>query len=115
MKNFIRTIILTTALFTLMSLNVLAKEPSNQLYAMTTVVTDYQDGTLYCEDFNGMVWTIECDQEDWMIGDICAMVMDNNGTDVIYDDVIVTYKYDGFVSNWGYTSDGRHWGWRYNF
>ena len=114
MKNFIRTIILTTALFTLMSLNVLAKEPSN-LYAMTTVVTDYQDGILYCEDFNGMVWTIECEQEDWMVGDICAMVMDNNGTDVIYDDIIVTYKYDGFVSNWGYISDGKHWGWRYTF
>ena len=114
MKNFIRTIILTTALFTLMSLNVLAKEPSN-LYAMTTVVTDYQNGILYCEDFNGMVWTIECEQEDWMIGDICAMIMDNNGTDIIYDDIIVTYKYDGFVSNWGYTSDGRHWGWRYTF
>lgn len=114
MKNFIKTTILIVTLFTSMSLNVHAKEQSN-LYAITTVVIDYQDGILYCEDFNGMVWTIECEQEDWMIGDICSMVMDNNDTDIIYDDIIVTYKYDGFVSNWGYTSDGRHWGWRYTF
>ena len=115
MKNFIRIIVTMLTLVTLIPLNVQAKAKSD-IYPMTTVVINYADGVLYCEDFNGNIWTIENEEEDWYIGDICAMVMNKNGTDIIYDDTIVTYKYDGFISEWGYWSDGNgNWGFREKF
>ena len=43
------------------------------------------------EDFNGNIWIFE-GIEDWFIGDICAMMMDNNGTDIIYDDIIISVQ-----------------------
>lgn len=33
--------------------------------------------------------------EDWRVGDMCSLIMDKNGTDVITDDSIVSVKYAG--------------------
>ena len=125
MKNFIKHLIITfivsfiiaCIILLLMPLTADAKD-NHKMYAMTTVVVEYENDMLFCEDFNGNVWTIlvEEESEDWFIGDICSMIMNDNGTPIIYDDTIVSYKYDGFVSNWGYYSDGNgKWGWKYAF
>ena len=38
---------------------------------------------------------MEC--EDWAIGDIVAVVMDTMGTELIYDDEIVSVTYNGYI------------------
>ena len=68
--------------------------PSNNYYALSTTVTDvdYESDTVTVTDHNGNEWQFSgC--EDWMIGDGCALVMDDMGTEIIYDDEIVNTRY----------------------
>lgn len=37
--------------------------------------------------------------EDWMPGDIAVAIMDNNNTDIIYDDSILILQYSGMFIN----------------
>ena len=46
-----------------------------------------------CVDFNGNLWEFEED-DDWCVGDYCNLLMDDCGTDEIYDDVIVGTYYE---------------------
>lgn len=50
-----------------------------------TVTIEYRNGNLW--DFYGI--------EDWQVGDYCACLMDNNGTEIIYDDIICSTRYEG--------------------
>lgn len=69
------------------------------LYARSTVVVklDYENDVVVVEDFNGNLWEFTgC--EDWIVGDICSMVMyDNDTPQTIYDDEIVDVRYDGWI------------------
>ena len=82
-------------LITLISDNTKATTtPSNNYYALSTEVTDvdYKADTVTVTDHNGNEWQFSgC--EDWMIGDGCAVVMDDKGTEIIYDDEIVNTRY----------------------
>ena len=45
----------------------------------TVVEVNRENGEVVVEDFNGNLWAFEgC--EDWMEGDICAMIMSDEGT-----------------------------------
>lgn len=55
---------------------------------------DYNNDIVTVRDFSGHLWTFSgC--EDWMLGDICNMIMDNHNTDNIYDDQIKKVTYGG--------------------
>lgn len=87
----VSVIVATASLFT-------ATPQTNMgFYPMTTVVTDvnYDTDEVTCTDFNGNDWVLtEC--EDWNEGDICSMIMCDNGTEIIYDDIIISERYDGW-------------------
>jgi hypothetical protein len=74
------------------------------LYADTWVVyeVDYETDTVWCMDFVGNVWSFsEC--EDWAVGDLCSVLLNTNGTEVVRDDSIVSVTYGGWVDgNWGW-------------
>ena len=68
--------------------------PSNNYYALSTTVTDvdYKTDVVTVTDHNGNEWQFSgC--EDWMTGDGCALVMDDMGTEIIYDDEIMNTRY----------------------
>lgn len=72
-----------------------------ETYALTTVVVslDYDTDTVEVEDFNGNVWAFDgC--EDWQLMDVCALSMDDNNTATIYDDVILSARYNGWLDGW---------------
>ena len=76
-------------------------KPTETLYPMTTIVVDldHENDVVTCKDFNGYLWQFEgC--EDWQEGDICSMIMSDNGTPKIFDDEIVSIKYDGYFEGW---------------
>lgn len=50
------------------------------------VTVECKNGTRY--HINGI--------EDWEEGDICSLLMDTNGTDVVADDTIIKAEYDGY-------------------
>lgn len=67
-------------------------------YPLTTKVVDinYFSDVVTVMDFNGMTWKFT-GTDDWMVGDICSMIMDSRGTELVFDDVIIDYKYDGYI------------------
>lgn len=70
----------------------------DNLYALYTVVSDinYNDDIVYCTDFNNNIWSFY-GVEDWYINDICDMIMYDNNTSVIYDDIIIDCTYSGYI------------------
>lgn len=66
-------------------------------YPMTTVVTsvDYTTDIVTIQDFNGFEWQFT-GTEDWTEGSICSCIMSDKGTPYIFDDEIITVKYDGW-------------------
>ena len=75
--------------------NVEITETEN-IYALSTVVTsiDTSTDTVTVEDYNGNLWSFY-GIEDWQNGDRCSLIMSTNNTPSIYDDIIVSQKYDG--------------------
>lgn len=70
-------------------------------YAKTAKIVEVNriTDTVTCEDYNGNLWEFtEC--EDWEVGDIAALLMNNNGTESIYDDTIVEVRYCGAFERW---------------
>lgn len=64
----------------------------NQYPAAGTVTVT--GDTVYVTDSTGNVWSFE-GAEDWQTGDRAAMLMDDNGTETIYDDEILQIRYIG--------------------
>lgn len=89
MKKIIALIIAIAALFSV---------ASAELYPAVGVVDsiDFKNDLVTFEDYNGNLWAIE-GIEDWMVGDMGALLMDDMGTAIIYDDVIVMAHYAGFT------------------
>lgn len=65
-------------------------------YPDTMVVTEATDEYMVFEDANGNRHFVNEPAEDMEIGDFVSVLMDKNGTDIVYDDTIVDWKYSGF-------------------
>lgn len=50
-------------------------------------------------DSNGNEW-IWFGIEDYYVDDIVAAIMDDNGTEAIYDDTIIMMRYSGYIEGW---------------
>lgn len=103
MSNVIKIALLCSVLYVILTIGfcALASSAMAETYAQTTVVTsvDYDADIVECVDFNGNVWAFKgC--EDWQVMDVCAMMMDDNNTATIYDDVIVSARYNGWLDGW---------------
>ena len=102
MTNVMDKILITlliAALFFTMCLIVSAQaEGQHELYPTAGIVrnVDHFADMIYIVTFDGQEWAYE-GAEDWAIGDIIAMLMDDMGTELIYDDEIVTVNYLGWV------------------
>lgn len=74
---------------------------SAETYAKTTIVVsvDYDADAVECVDFNGNVWAFD-GVEDWYVGDFATMLMEDNDDNNIYNDTIVSVRYDGWLSGW---------------
>lgn len=67
---------------------------TDNLYPISTKVVslDYTTDKVTVEQANGTMWTFQgCD--DWQLNDNCNLIMDDNGTPEVYDDIIVDYRY----------------------
>lgn len=68
-------------------------------YPLSTVVcgVDIDNDIVGLEDFNGNVWEIN-GVEDFMEGDVVALIMSDNGTPrMIEDDIVISARYCGWV------------------
>lgn len=64
-----------------------------------TDITDLKDNTqvIELEDYNGNVWEYETDNTDLFINDTVSVILDDMGTDIIYDDEIVSIRYNAWT------------------
>ena len=67
------------------------------VYARVAVVDSVDEATdiVVFVDSVGFLWEIE-GIEDWFIGDAAALLMDNQGTNSIFDDVVIGAYYSSF-------------------
>lgn len=65
------------------------------LYPKSGIVTEVNipANTVTVTDANGNGWAFY-GTEDYEVGDAVAMIMDSKGTETIYDDEIVTVRYE---------------------
>ena len=68
-----------------------------EIYPTCGVVTEVTETEMTFTDFMGYSWTIVDDPEDWDVGDRIAVIMSDNGTDIIFDDIVLQTKYCGWV------------------
>ena len=97
MKRFVIMMILVVMMVALCG----CTSTNGKEYAQMTVVVEVnrEADEVVCKDFNGMLWVFTgC--EDWAEGDIAAMIMNDMGTELIFDDEIVSVKYDGWIEGW---------------
>ena len=78
-----------------------AKPKSENLYADCGVIMD--DPGKIGDDVivtmqNGNMFAFENEDGDWCIGNLVSILFDNNGTDIVYDDIIISYRYSGWIS-----------------
>lgn len=105
-KATIALLFLVAILFSVALFDVFVSEPKESdehqlkanLYPASMIVTyvNYEEDTVTLEDFNGQRWVFY-GAEDWIVNDICACIMNDMGTDVIYDDEIIETRYCGWV------------------
>lgn len=70
----------------------------SSLYPLTTKVIelDMTNDIVVVEDSNGFTWEfIGC--EDWSIDDCCTLLMWSHFTPSIYNDVIISTRYDSWT------------------
>lgn len=109
-KNIFKTMKLQkaiqgTLLFTTLGVTGLyAKfDTTSNMYSKTMIVTALmdEDDLVVLEDANGQCWTFE-GIEDWFVGDVASVLMNNNGTITVYDDEIVNVHYSGFTKDFNF-------------
>lgn len=88
-------IVAAFVLFTVVLITVPKRHTTYPLCATITYIDEEADAFV-AEDFNGNMWSFT-GVEDWMVGDIMAMTMDDNGTDNIEDDTVRDIRYCGYV------------------
>lgn len=68
---------------------------NHDYYPMTTVVReiDIKNDVVTVENNNGHLYAFT-GVEDWQVGDICSLMLDNNGTESIFDDIILKAIYN---------------------
>lgn len=71
-------------------------------YGMTAEVVDISRplDRVTIKDSNGNLWQFD-GIEDYEVGDFCSCVMNDNNTELIFDDEIVSVQYAGYFENWG--------------
>lgn len=94
MKKFIAIVALFAMIFTFST-------ACAEIYPQTFFVNDIDraQDVLILIDFNGNEW-IWSGVEDYEKGDIIATIMEDNGTEIIYDDIIINIRYSGYIEGW---------------
>lgn len=70
------------------------------IYPKTAMVFDVDEDLVSCKDYCGNVWQFYSDAGDWKTGELVSLLMCDNGTRDISDDVILDVQYAGVTRNY---------------
>ena len=97
MKKVITLIIMALIVVTI-AINAKAEDPTHEVYprAMEIVEFERNTDTVVCVDAVGLEWAFY-GIEDWSIGDVVIVMLDNNGTpETMVDDIITDTIFSGY-------------------
>ena len=78
------------------ALAILVMAGCSKTYPNAGIVTSIESNIVYATDGGGHTWAFG-PAEDWIVGDIAAMNMDDKGTPSVLDDDIVAVRYAGYI------------------
>lgn len=93
------------SLMTIGAITMLSGAPSQVGYypeVMAVIDVEEETNDVVCMNFNGDEFGFADDTEDWVEGDVCGLIMCDNGTEDIHDDFIVSAMYRGWTDSWGW-------------
>lgn len=90
--KFNHSVLLAMILFMCMLTVGFIHTQENMTYAQIFQVVEIENDTIHLINWHGEEWLWD-GAEDWEIGDYVAAIMDTNGTEIIYDDIIVSLRY----------------------
>ena len=98
--------ILIIILVALLSFNIGYFLSRSTLYPETGIITeviktDVDTYEVVFEVANGNMFSFYTDDYDLYVGEIISVLMDNNGTEIVYNDKIIDYKYSGTIEMFG--------------
>lgn len=67
------------------------------IHSRVAMVTEINDGTITTTCGNGNTFTFYSDAEDWSCGDLCSLIVFDNGTEAVNDDIVLSVRYGGSV------------------
>lgn len=76
-----------------------AQETTN-FYPLTAIITNVNGTEITATSINGNLWQFLDDEEYYEKGDMVSLLMDDKGTDLVFDDEIVKVHYCGNVAEW---------------
>lgn len=86
-KMILSTILATTVVTT--------PTPKANYYPGLLRITEVQDDVVVGVDANGFEWSFSEEGNDYMADDLCSVIFDDKGTEIIFDDEIVSHRYVG--------------------
>ena len=96
-----RNVIITFLIFVvclILLVGTIFESSTTDFYPLTAKVTalDKENDIVYCVDGSGFLWSFfGC--EDWEVNDLASLLMNGNGTEIIYDDEIVKTHYSANI------------------
>ena len=69
-----------------------------EFYPRLSVVVDVCENVVICEDREGNQWSFFSDENEWIYGDICNLLMWNLSMDVTEHEVVEVY-FEGYTDN----------------
>ena len=75
--------------------------PKAKQYPGLLRVTEVQGDEVTGVDANGFIWSFEAEGNDYEEDDLCAVIYDDQETEIIFDDKIVSHRYVGTTKMYG--------------
>ena len=70
---------------------------TTNIHSRVAIVTEINDDIITTTCGNGNVFSFRSDAVDWHCGDLCSMIVFDNGTESVNDDVVLSVRYGGYV------------------
>ena len=89
--------VLVLALCAMMMVGVVSAH-AESLYPRLCIVIEVYNGIVICQDKGGNLWAFYNEDDEWEVGDICNLLMDDNSDDITEHEIVEVF-WEGYTEN----------------
>lgn len=93
-------ITLTTIILVTTMGGFISSAQETDFYPLTAIITNVDGNEVTATSINGNLWQFINDEEYYEEGDMVSLLIDDKGTDLVFDDEIIKVHYCGNVAEW---------------